>query len=230
MEKNHQTENQQPDPQLLAAQLRKPEGEFGIKVAEMLNNTNQFITAFTYDCVNPASGEVILEIGFGNGKLMPQLLQKSSDIKLFGIDFSEEMVMQGKKNLKSWIEKEEIQLVTASVENMPFDDNYFDKIATINTLYFWPNPLNDAKEVLRVLKPGGKICIGIRPKEEAKKVPATKYGFQLYDQEEAIGLFQKAGFENVRIMSHQDPPFEFNGKMLTMESWVIVGNKKSDSF
>jgi ubiquinone/menaquinone biosynthesis C-methylase UbiE len=226
MEANQEKENLQPDPQLLAAHLKKPEGEFGIKVAAMLNNTNRFITAFTYDCVNPTSGQIILEIGFGNGKLMPELLQRASDIKLFGIDFSEEMVMQGKEILKPWIEQRQIQLIIASVENIPFDDNYFDTVATINTLYFWPNPLNDAKEILRVLKPGGKVCIGIRPKEEAKKVPATQYGFQLYDKEEAIGLLQMAGFEKVRIVSQQDPPFEFNGKMLSMESWVIVGNKK----
>jgi ubiquinone/menaquinone biosynthesis C-methylase UbiE len=217
--------NQQPDPKIFAAQLRKPEGEFGLKVAEMLNNTNRYITSFAYDCLIPESGQKILEIGFGNGRLMPQLLSKAGDLTLIGIDFSEDMVKQGKEILNPWIEKGNIQLYTASVSEIPFEDNFFDSICTINTLYFWPNPLENAKEALRVIVPGGKICIGIRPKDEVEKLPFTQYGFTLYNKNEAIALLENAGFINVHIKTQVDPPIEFNGEMKALESWVVTGFK-----
>lgn len=216
---------QQIDPKVLAALLRKPEGENGIMVAEKLNETNVHITNFTYDCVAPREGQTILEIGFGNGKLMPALFDKAKNFKLVGIELSEDMINVGNTFLISWIRNGLIELLPASVENMPFEDNTFDAVCTINTLYFWPDPINDAKEVLRVLKPGGKVFIAIRPKKVAEKLPATQYGFQLYENDEAMELLRNASFKNVHIESQLDRPVEFNGEMQSFESWVVIGSK-----
>ncbi|MFN6943329.1 MAG: class I SAM-dependent methyltransferase [Cytophagaceae bacterium] len=216
---------QKTDPKELAANLRKPEGEYGRKVAEMLNNTNRYITGFTYATINPEDGQHILEIGFGNGRLMPELLNKASNIKLTGIDFSMDMVEEGQEILKEHIDRGDIELLHASVESLPFGNDTFDAICTINTLYFWPDPLENAKEILRVLKPGHRVFIGIRPKKEAEKIPATKFGFTLYEQQDAIDLLEKAGFENVTIKEQSDPPIEFNGEKHVLKSWVIIGDK-----
>ena len=217
--------NEEIDPELLATHLRKPEGEIGMKVAEVLNSTNRYITRFTYKCCQPNSGHQILEIGFGNGVLMPALLKMASDISLVGIDFSKDMVDLGDKLLRSYVDKKEIELIHASVEALPFSDNCFNTICTINTLYFWPDPIENAKEVLRVLKPEGKMCIGIRPKQEIEVLPISQFGFQLYEENEAIELLKSAGFKNVHIQSQQDPPVEFGGEEMNLTSWVVMGVK-----
>ena len=220
-----ETDNQEIDPKELAALLRKPEGEKGIKVAEMLNSTNIHITKFIYESMELEDGQHVLEIGFGNGKLMPELLKLNKSVKLTGVDFAEDMVAQGKIILENYIRSGQISLSVASVEALPFEDNHFDAVCTINTLYFWPEAKECCKEVLRVLKPGGSIYIGIRPKGDAKKVPATQFGFTLYEKKDAIALLESAGFKEVHIEEQTDPPIEFRGEQKIFNSWVVIGTK-----
>ena len=118
-----------------------------------------------------------------------------------------------------------LELYTASVEKLPFDDDSFNAICTINTLYFWPDARECCKETQRVLKPGGKIYIGIRSKEEAQKLPSTQYGFTLYEKDEAIALLENAGFINVHVKEQTDPPIQFNGETKIYLSWVVIGQK-----
>lgn len=215
---------EQQDHQALAAQLRKPEGEFGLIVADNLNLSNIHVTQFTYNNMQVEDGHHILEIGFGNGKLMEHLLAKAQ-IKLCGIDFSDTMVQEARNYHAENIKKEIVEIKNGSIEEIPYEDNYFDKICHINTLYFWPNPLACAKEALRVLKPGGAIYTGIRPKEQMEKFPFTQYGFTFYDEEKATQLFKEAGFSDVIIKQQKDPPFIFNEETLEMDSICIIAVK-----
>ena len=44
-----------------------------------------------------------------------------------------------------------MEIVEASVEELPFSDSSFDKIVTVESFYFWPDPEENLKEVYRVL-------------------------------------------------------------------------------
>lgn len=210
------------NPQFLAAQLRKPEGEFGIKLAEELNKSNLSITNFAYDNMPIEPNATILEIGPGNGVLMQELLLREPTLQLHGIDFSEDMVQRAIQENASFIAEGKMQFQNASVSAIPYSDAYFDHVCTINTLYFWPSPLHDAKEIVRVLKPGGSCTIAIRPKKDAETLEATKHGFKLYEEEEVEDLLLDAGFTNITTSMHYDPPFEFDGKTYELRSLVIV--------
>ena len=45
------------------------------------------------------------------------------------------------------------------MSNLPFAENTFDLVTAVETQYFWPDLLNDMKEVRRVLKLGGKLVV-----------------------------------------------------------------------
>ena len=47
----------------------------------------------------------------------------------------------------------------ASVSRLPFADDKFDLVTAIETQYYWPNLQDDMKEILRVLKPGGRLMV-----------------------------------------------------------------------
>lgn len=224
MSATHKHPQGEVDPKELAAQLRQPEGEFGLIVADNLNLSNLHITNFVYDNMQVADGQHLLEIGFGNGKLMDILLQKA-DIFLAGIDFSETMAHQARAYHEARIANGKVAIHQASVADIPYPDNHFDKICHINTLYFWPNPLACAKETLRVLKQGGSIYSGIRPKEQMEHFPFTQYGFTFYDEAAATQLFKDAGFSKVAICQQKDPAFEWQGQMLQMDSLCIIATK-----
>lgn len=213
------------DPQFLAQQLRKPEGEFGQKLAEELNKTNKHLTYFTYDSIDLKDGDKVLEIGFGNGKLVPSLLNRNNTISIFGIDFSKEMVQEAITYNEKHIQEGKMEFHVSGVSNIPYPDNYFDHICTINTLYFWPNPSSDVKEIIRVLKPGGTLHIGIRVKEEVQNMPFIQFGFQLYSTQEGCDLLKNGGFTTTYFNTKLDPEFEFQGQIHQIHSLVISGVK-----
>src|SRR5690242_4573545 len=82
------------DPPIIAQHLGKPEGEVGLALADSMAERNWPIyeAAFKHLAVRP--GTRLLEIGFGNGKLVPRLLALAPKVTYAGIDFSETMVRE----------------------------------------------------------------------------------------------------------------------------------------
>src|SRR5262245_43582636 len=81
-------------PSEMAQMLGKPEGEVGRAVGEMLNRTNANITAAVYERLMLRPGDRVLEIGFGNGRLLPALMALAEDLTYVGIDRAETMVTE----------------------------------------------------------------------------------------------------------------------------------------
>jgi SAM-dependent methyltransferase len=77
---------------------------------------------------------------------------------------------------------------------MPFDSNRFDKICTVNTIYFWPDPEKTVKKIVDILKPEGKFITAFEDSEQLKKRPLSDEVFQLFSTAEVKDLFMKAGF------------------------------------
>ncbi|PJA02414.1 hypothetical protein COX73_00885 [bacterium (Candidatus Gribaldobacteria) CG_4_10_14_0_2_um_filter_36_18] len=99
-------------------------------------------------------GEKILEAGCGTGNLALKIKERGA--KVVGLDNCQEALdIYRKKDPTA-------ELVLADLaKKLPFPDNYFDKIASNNTLYAVPREKRDQlmKESLRILKPGGKIVL-----------------------------------------------------------------------
>lgn len=55
-----------------------------------------------------------------------------------------------------------VRLSLASVSALPYADASFDVAFAINSVQFWPEPVEDLKEVRRVLRPGGRLAIGVQ--------------------------------------------------------------------
>ena len=52
-----------------------------------------------------------------------------------------------------------VKVLEGNVADLPFEDNTFDIVTAFETVYFWPDFVNDLKEVLRVLKDDGSIIV-----------------------------------------------------------------------
>ena len=76
----------------IAAQLARPTGETGVAVADYMNQINARLTNAAYQLLRlPPDGRV-LEIGFGNGKLIGDLLGMAPDLTYAGVDVSDTML------------------------------------------------------------------------------------------------------------------------------------------
>lgn len=209
----------------IASQLRKPQGEEGIKTGEWMNKGNLRVNQDTLKVLNASGEENILEIGMGNGFFVKNILEGHPQIKYTGCDFSDVMIKEAEKINAEWITKGQATFITADIASLPCPNATFDKIVTINTIYFWDNEQKVLNELKRVLKPNGKLIITLRPKRQMVNYPFTKYGFKMFSKEDIISLLGNNGLSVSEIFENQEPDFELNGEMKKMENLIVVAQK-----
>lgn len=214
-----------PSPEFVAQQLRKPSGKFALKVAEKMNQSNEFLYDLTLETMELKEKESILEIGFGNGKFFNKIFSQAKGLNISGIDYSEEMVKAAKANNKEKFVLGKIHLVLGNSNNLPFAHHCFNKVFGINVIYFWDKPEDHLKEIHRVLKPKGKFYTSIRTKETMQNLPFTPFGFKLYEVEEWVTVLEDNGFEVIQTNIKEDPVKINGGNTVSFESACIVAEK-----
>ncbi len=195
------------DLRLLANQLMKPEGDRGIEIANMMNESNQGMTINSIENLSLTENDVILEIGPGNAGHLNYLFSKVQKLRYFGIDISELMVSEASRINCSQIENESASFTLYDGENIPFESNYFDRIFTVNTIYFWSNPILFIQEISRVLKHNGRFSLTFAEASFMEKLPFTKFNFNLFSVEKLQEIIKDsnltiASIDNQKEMIH----------------------------
>jgi ubiquinone/menaquinone biosynthesis C-methylase UbiE len=183
----------------LAEQLRLPHGENSKIVTELMAKSNRNLYEYTYKCLGLIPKAEVLEIGPADGHFINDLFKIEKNIVYTGVDLSDEMIQAANENHSELIRENKVKFIKGDVVSLPFSENSFDRIFTVNTLYFWSDPGKGVCELLRVLKPSGKIFVIIRSKDSMEKMPFTQYGFEMYSIEELTRLFSENGFPSVSI-------------------------------
>lgn len=210
------------EPKQIAAQLRKPEGEEGKKVGEVMNKGNEWINRQAIEALSLKPGDMVLEIGMGNGFFAREIIAKHASISYAGCDFSELMVAEAKQMNKEFLARMQFELAPA--DSLPYVDESFSKILTVNTLYFW-QPLAELKEIKRVLQPGGLFVLAIRTRAVMDRMPFTAYGFKKYDEGELKEVLEQAGFIIKQINLEKEPMQEWDGESVVLENLVAICTK-----
>lgn len=208
--------------QQIAAQLRQPHGAEGKKIGEVMNEGNKWINLQAIESLQLAAGDTVLEIGMGNGYFAPSIVNRHESIIYTGCDFSELMVTEARQLNKEHGDR--ILFEVGSADCLPFADEQFSKILTVNTLYFW-QPSAELKEIKRVLQQGGCFVLAIRTKEVMEQMPFTQYGFVKYNEPELKSVLEEAGFLIEEIKLLKEPPQEWQGRQLIFENLVAVCTK-----
>ncbi|QHT67265.1 class I SAM-dependent methyltransferase [Rhodocytophaga rosea] len=209
----------------VARQLRQPYGEAGIQVGEKMNESNAHINLFTIEQLQHQAHDRILEIGMGNGFFVKDILSNYPSVRYVGCDFSEVMIGQAQKLNEVFVKNGQAQFISAGACNLPFEKESFDKIFTVNTLYFWENPATVLAQIKQVLKPGGLLVMGIRPKHIMESLPFTKYGFTMYNKEDVTELLANNGFTITNIFEKEEPLQTIAGYSYKMESLIVSAVK-----
>ncbi|MDN5325836.1 MAG: hypothetical protein PWP41_532 [Moorella sp. (in: firmicutes)] len=110
-----------------------------------------------YAYLDPHAGEHILDVGCGTGNFSLELARRG--VKVTGIDISNPMLAKARK--KAADAGLAIEFLHADAMNLPFGDNTFDKIVSVTALEFAPDLKAVLEESYRVLKPGGRMVIGL---------------------------------------------------------------------
>ncbi len=97
-------------------------------------------------------GETVLEVGCGSGRFTTHALQTGATVASF--DFSNAV----EANYASNGHCENLLLVQASVYDMPFRSDSFDKAFCLGVLQHTPDPSASFARIVDCLKPGGQIA------------------------------------------------------------------------
>lgn len=101
-------------------------------------------------------GEKVLDLGCGNGRWFPLFQEKKADY--IGVDNSEKLIKIAKKTYS------QTKFQVADALNLPFPNNFFDKIYSIAVLHQIPSKefrFQFLKEAKRVLKPEGLLILTV---------------------------------------------------------------------
>jgi len=162
--------------------------------------------------VNIEPDYVILDVGCGGGKTVSRLAQRAFRGKVFGIDYSVEMVEYSRKVNKQLIAENRVEIREGSVEKTGFPDNFFDLVTAIETYYFWHSLPDALQEIKRVLKPSGRLLMvnemikdGFYEAENEEIIEKTQV--RLIPLEETRNILQSIGFADVQVFTKAESPW-----------------------
>jgi SAM-dependent methyltransferase len=140
-------------------QCRKPSGWLGRYVLRDMNLRHGRVTDWGLGHVQIGPSFAILDVGCGGGRTVQKLAAAAATGKVSGIDYSAASVAQARITNQAEIGLGRVDVQQGSVSRLPFPDATFDLVTAVETHYYWPNLVEDLREVRRVLKPGGRLVI-----------------------------------------------------------------------
>jgi ubiquinone/menaquinone biosynthesis C-methylase UbiE len=139
-----------------------------------------------YTALDLSPGMRVLEIGCGTGRdsiFLADCLEGAGE--LFLQDISLEILTIAKTKFGELPNRQvDTQFFLSSASNLPFEDDYFDRIFHFGGLNTFSNLSETLQEIVRVAKPGAKILLGdegfplwLRETEFYKAMSATNFHY-----------------------------------------------------
>ncbi|HTY12754.1 MAG TPA: methyltransferase domain-containing protein [Candidatus Omnitrophota bacterium] len=182
----------------IAKQLKRPSGDRGKDVGELMNLSNRSLYELAFSMLDLRGDRRLLEIGAGNGNFFPRFFEINDNLVVHAIDHSDTMCAEAERRNRELVDRGRLIIKCADALQMDIADDYFDKVLSINTIYFWPSVEKQLKEVRRVLRTGGQLLLGFRPKSVMLSTPYVDDGFVLYEKEQVAELLARNGFKLVK--------------------------------
>ncbi len=205
------------DIHVLAAQLRKPEGDLGNQVGAAMAHFNTSAIAFTIQCLQIQPGDHLLEIGFGPGEAIAEAVRLTPQGYIAGIDHSSAMLEMAEHRNHQAIMQEHVELTLGDARELPYEDDSFDTVFAVNVFHFWPDPTRELAECRRVLKSGGRIAFFLtHPSSWLPGIRDTGVFFGR-DAEDVEKILAASGFKNVMSYATKTEPDE--------KGFVVMGQK-----
>ena len=180
-----------------ARQLANPEGDVGLAVAEWLNDANRKANEQAVAMLRLEPGCRVLEIGFGNGRTVPDIVAQADGVHYTGIDLSPTMVEEAERFNAALVASGRAGFHLGTADHLPFPDAGFDRIFSTGVIHFWREPAASLAELRRVARPGARILMACLDAKEPAPFRTPEFGFFLRTPAEWESLFQDAGFPEV---------------------------------
>lgn len=155
------------------------------------------VSTFVSHGVSFHTNDTVLEAGCGDGMVLAKLMEHY-DINGYGLDFSQNALDEAEKVLPK-----SAHLALGSVETLPYDNNFFDKIISLGVLEHFQNPEQTLNEMFRTLKVGGQVILmtpnkrsaGVADRRFKQLTKRWPFGYQTeYTTQQLSRLAREQGF------------------------------------
>ncbi len=201
----------------LNAQYRCPTGLIGRWVGNKMADQHRSENLWTIQHLNLQPTDKLLEVGFGPGFAIQEIVPMLTTGSIAGVDFSQTMVNSANRRNAQAVKAGRVDVRYAEVTHIPFADRSFDKVFSINSIYFWLDLRAAFTELHRVLKPAGSLTITFLPSERWDSTPTATDDFKPYSSIEVQALLSQAGFTNIQIAA--DPNLQ------NRSNYSLIGQK-----
>ena len=182
----------------------KPTGKAGADMLRYMNEEHSDLTLWALDLLDYDNKDRVLDVGCGGGATLRLLRERIPDGHLTGVDYSDVSVTLSRELNADLIATGKMEIVAGSVTNLPFENDSFNKIVTVESFYFWPDPVECLREVQRVLIPQGVFLLVSEIYERPDLTPhcrrnISKYNMNVPGIDEFTDLFDSAGFSRTTV-------------------------------
>src|SRR5271166_230002 len=178
------------------------------------------ITEQTLALMNLKPGERVLDLGCGAGwasRLMAKAVANGDRPgQVVGLDVSDEMIRRARAGS---VDHDNVMFVVGSAQKIPWEENFFDKVLSIESFYYYADQERALAELFRVMAPRGELFILINLYRDnpysLRWVSELKVPVQVRSEQEYIDLLKAHTFEDVRAARIPDltpTPEEYSGK------------------
>ncbi|HVP43267.1 MAG TPA: methyltransferase domain-containing protein [Terriglobales bacterium] len=166
-------------------------------------------------------GERVLDLGCGAGwatRILARLVGEGPEGhgQVIGIDISDEMIRRARTASKDF---ENVMFVVGSADKIPWEENFFDKVLSVESFYYYPDQDRALNELFRVMAPRGRLFILINLYKDnpysLRWVEELKVPVHARSRQEYVELLQKHAFEDVEAVHIPDDtptPDDYSGK------------------
>jgi ubiquinone/menaquinone biosynthesis C-methylase UbiE len=187
--------------EFVGRQQRCPSGIVGQMIGARMVRQHAAETLWTVSLLEIKLTDDILEIGFGAGRAIELAAAQASSGHITGIDLSQAMVRAASRRNARAIQAGRVALRRGDATTLPFAAAQFDKILSIHTFYFWPDPFHTLSEIFRVLKSGGRVALTLSTGKEGSTEATGLERYQHMLEEEVIPHMQHLGFAQAYLQT-----------------------------
>jgi len=143
-------------------------------------------------------GMRLLDVGTGTGHVLKEV-QKYFDVEMFGLDISPDMIKIAGQKIP------DARLIISDVQAMGLPEDAFDIVTARMMFHHVDDVMKGLREVLRVLKPGGRLvfCEGVPPDYQAMdeyiRIFELKEKRHTFLDSMLLNLFHWSGFMRITL-------------------------------
>ncbi len=182
----------------IGSQFGNPRGFVGKVCCIIMNVINNAMYKNTVSLIDISPDGNILDIGYGNGYLL-NCVYKKTKANLYGIDISEDMKIQATKKNQTAMRDGKLFLDVGDCCDLKYENDFFESVTSINTVYFWADTVKGLSEIHRTLKSGGSFYNVAYTKDWLDKLSYTEKGFKKFGPDVLTEFGKQAGFNNIQV-------------------------------